>query len=111
MYLNLSREEKLSVHLADWPEVMRDQIDPKIENDVKLAMQLSSLGRASRSKAKIKVRQPLAKAYAIVRSKDDIESLPRIEDQDARSVFPARQFQFLTYRVHALTMGTFLSSV
>ena len=81
MYLNLSREENASVHLDDWPISIHDHIDPKIENDVKLAMQLSSLGRAARSKAKIKVRQPLSKAYALVRSKDDIESLPRIEDQ------------------------------
>ena len=81
MYLNLSKEKKTSVHLADWPQVVEDQIDPKIENDVKLAIQLSSLGRAARSKAKIKVRQPLSTAYAVVRSNDDIESLPRIEDQ------------------------------
>ena len=81
MYLNLSKEENASVHLDDWPISINDHIDPKIENDVKLAMQLSSLGRAARSKAKIKVRQPLSKAYALVRSKDDIESLPRIEDQ------------------------------
>ncbi len=54
--------ESDSVHLADWPEADLSLIDPGMEESMALARRLSSLGRAARSEAGVKVRQPLARA-------------------------------------------------
>ena len=51
-----------SVHLADWPAVEHADLDPALDEGMALARRLSSLGRAARSEAGIKVRQPLARA-------------------------------------------------
>ena len=49
-----------SVHLADFPSADESKIDKQLSKDIRLAMKVSSLGRAARSQAGIKVRQPLA---------------------------------------------------
>jgi isoleucyl-tRNA synthetase len=51
-----------SVHLADWPEVDPVALDPGLDAGMALARRLSSLGRAARAEAGVKVRQPLARA-------------------------------------------------
>jgi isoleucyl-tRNA synthetase len=55
-----------SVHLADWPESDRGRIDRELEAQVELARRLTSLGRAARSEAGVKVRQPLARALVFL---------------------------------------------
>ena len=70
-----------SVHLADWPEPAPALIDPAADEGVRLAMKLSSIGRAARGKAGIKVRQPLASAQAVLPSRSEREALPLIEEQ------------------------------
>lgn len=50
-----------SVHLADWPEPSRPS-DRELEARMALARRLASLGRAARSEAGVKVRQPLSRA-------------------------------------------------
>ena len=69
-----------SVHLADWPEADTSRIDKQLSDDVHLAMKLSSLGRAARAKAGIKVRQPLAKAMVKV-GQHEHEGLMRVLPQ------------------------------
>jgi len=51
-----------SVHLADWPGAEGDLVDRDLEEGMALARRLSSLGRAARAEAGVKVRQPLARA-------------------------------------------------
>jgi isoleucyl-tRNA synthetase len=51
-----------SVHLADWPTTEAAAVEPDLEAGMALARRLSSLGRAARSEAGVKVRQPLARA-------------------------------------------------
>ncbi len=51
-----------SIHLADWPALQPEAVDPELEAGMDLARRLSSLGRAARAEAGIKVRQPLARA-------------------------------------------------
>jgi len=64
--------EEQSVHLADWPENERRPvdrgglIDPALEAEVRLARRLSSLGRAARAEAGVKVRQPLRRALVFL---------------------------------------------
>ena len=57
-----------SVHLASFPEADESLIDPALNDEARLAMKVSSLGRAARSKAGIKVRQPLASVKVVVRN-------------------------------------------
>ncbi len=70
-----------SVHLADFPVADASQINAQLTADVRLAMEVSSLGRAARSQAGIKVRQPLARVLIKVSSVRDREGLIRLAPQ------------------------------
>jgi isoleucyl-tRNA synthetase len=74
----VSPEARESVHLSDFPAADEAKINDKLNSDVELAMKISSLGRAARAKAGIKVRQPLSKAMvgvATAGEKRALESL------------------------------------
>jgi isoleucyl-tRNA synthetase len=63
MYRDLTgAPPEASVHLTDWPVVDPGAADPELEAGMALARRLSSLGRAARSEAGMRVRQPLARA-------------------------------------------------
>jgi len=70
-----------SVHLADYPVADESKIDSNLSLDTHLAMRVSSLGRAARAQAAIKVRQPLEKVYIRVASPRDREGLERLSAQ------------------------------
>jgi isoleucyl-tRNA synthetase len=70
-----------SVHLADFPVADRNKIDEQIAADIRLAMKVSSLGRAARSQAGIKVRQPLAKVVVKLQFSKEGEALERLMPQ------------------------------
>lgn len=70
-----------SVHLTDFPVADRDRIDKQLAANTRLVMKVSSLGRAARSKAGIKVRQPLAKVVISVSSGGERESLEKLKPQ------------------------------
>ncbi len=61
-----------SVHLAEWPEASSATVaeggmtDPELEAEMAMARRLTSLGRAARSEAGIRVRQPLARALVFL---------------------------------------------
>ena len=57
MYINLTGGE--SVHLEYFPEADESLIDPSVEERMDLVRTLVALGRGTREKEKIKVRQPL----------------------------------------------------
>ena len=58
--------EDESVHLADWPVPDPSLVDTQLEAQMALARRLTSLGRAARSEASVKVRQPLARALVFL---------------------------------------------
>jgi isoleucyl-tRNA synthetase len=60
--------EEDSVHLADWPHSDPAWVDHGLEAQMALARRLTSLGRAARSEAAVKVRQPLARALVFLPS-------------------------------------------
>ncbi|MBN2099497.1 MAG: isoleucine--tRNA ligase [Dehalococcoidia bacterium] len=64
-----------SVHLCDFPVADLSKIDEKLEADTRLVMKVCSIGRAARSKAGIKVRQPVARVIVRTRAKSEQESL------------------------------------
>ena len=72
-------ESPESVHLADFPVADESKIDQRLMDDMRLAMRWSSLGRAARSKAGIRVRQPLQTNYVGVSSKREKEALERVK--------------------------------
>jgi isoleucyl-tRNA synthetase len=51
-----------SVHLADWPGVDARARDPRLVEQVALVRRLVELGRSARTSAKVRTRQPLARA-------------------------------------------------
>ena len=82
LYQNLFRsvnsEARESVHLTDFPIADETKINDKLNGDVELAMKISSLGRAARAKAGIKVRQPLEKAVVKVGTKEEKKALENL---------------------------------
>ena len=58
--------ESDSVHLANWPLADQTLINPELEASMEVARRLTSLGRAARSDAGVKVRQPLARVLVFL---------------------------------------------
>jgi isoleucyl-tRNA synthetase len=85
LYQNLVRtvddEAPVSVHLRDWPQANPSRIDRALNDDVRLVMRLVSLGRSARSKAQIKIRQPLPRVFVKLRAPEEEQSLRRLEPQ------------------------------
>lgn len=64
IYTSLTGEE--SVHLADWPIAQASTIaDGELAEQMQIARSLVALGRAARSQAGIKVRQPLRRSLVL----------------------------------------------
>jgi len=82
LYQNLVRsvfpQALESVHLVDFPEADEALIDKQLADDNRLAMRICRLGRAARSQAGIKVRQPLAEIYVGVKSGRERHALERL---------------------------------
>ena len=57
-----------SVHLCDYPVADSAAVDVTLSEQMRLAREISSLGRSARMNAKLKVRQPLAKVEVILAS-------------------------------------------
>ena len=84
LYQNLvtvTGQGKQSVHLDDYPVANEAHIDETLSDATRLAMRLSSMGRAARSKSGLKVRQPLETALVKVRTPQEAELIERIAAQ------------------------------
>ncbi len=68
-------EEVDSVHLAAWPAVADDLIDPDLEARMALVRRLVELGRAARAESGMKIRQPLSRALVAA------ERWPELDEQ------------------------------
>jgi len=62
LYVGLTGES--SVHLSDWPEP-GDAHDPALAAQMAAARRLVAMGRAARTDAKVRVRQPLSRAMLL----------------------------------------------
>ncbi len=67
MYQNLvrtvSKNAEESIHLCLYPEPEVSHVDSKLEKDMDVLLDIVAAGRACRSQANIKVRQPLRRMY------------------------------------------------
>lgn len=94
-----------SVHLCDWPAADASLIDTVLNDEVRLVMRLASLGRSARSKAQIKVRQPLPRVFVKVRAAVEEDALERLRGQlldelNVRELVPIHdESDFLRYEV------------
>jgi isoleucyl-tRNA synthetase len=108
MYQNLARTYDASapesVHLADYPTADRAKINPEVQRATDAIIRVVSLGRAARSKAKIKVRQPLAR-IVIAASKQERAALTRLADHIREELnvkevaFAEGETELVTYQV------------
>ncbi len=62
----------MSVHLAQFPAADESVVDEALVEQVKLARRLVELGRAARAEAKVRTRQPLARALIGARGWDSL---------------------------------------
>lgn len=74
--------EEQSVHLSDWPTVDEARCDQELSKRVALTREIISAGLSLRSKAGIRVRQPLQELQLALLDELDIESqLPAIQEE------------------------------
>ncbi len=85
LHHNLARTTD-SVHLADWPAAAESAIDTDLEAHMELARELVSLGLSARTESKLKVRQPLARAIALVPTGTSLDAEIAAEIADALNV-------------------------
>ncbi len=67
-----------SVHLTDFPEAVEEYVDKRLEQKMESLRRIVILGRAARSRAQIKIRQPLGEMLVALpkgASRGDLESL------------------------------------
>jgi len=70
-----------SVHLADWPTGDPERRNVALEESMDVARRLTSLGRAARAEAGVKVRQPLARALVFLPSLSSMPPAGVVEDE------------------------------
>jgi isoleucyl-tRNA synthetase len=103
IYLNLTGGQD-SVHLADYPEPEPAREEHALEAGVEAALRAIELGRAARGKAKIKVRQPLAKAVIVATDAEraEIERLAALVEAELNVKeleFVSEQGELVSYAV------------
>ena len=70
-----------SVHLAEFPVADESLVDQDLMEATRLAMRISSMGRAARSKSGLKVRQPLASAAVRTRTASERAYIAQVRPQ------------------------------
>ena len=84
MYQNLAGstgKARESIHLDDFPLADESLIDESLSSATRMIMQLSSMGRAARQKAGIKVRQPVQTMKVLVSGESDKATVEALSDQ------------------------------
>jgi len=79
IYQNLNKSK--SVHLTDYPIANKKLINKELEKDMEFVRKVVELGHFLRTKAKIKVRQPLKELKIETRKKIDSELINLIKEE------------------------------
>ena len=111
MYQNLVRTMDStapeSVHHNDWPAADEALTDQELMADMELSMRVASLGRAARSKAGMRLRQPLAQARVLADG-DQRQRLGRLsgiilDELNVKELdFVERAEELVSHEVHLL---------
>ncbi len=109
MYQNLVRsvspDSAASVHLNDFPETSRKDVDAQLSRDMETVLDVVRLGRAARSEANVKIRQPLPAALVYQNNPAAFEAVLRLKDQildeiNVKDVLPLRELgEVVTHEV------------
>jgi isoleucyl-tRNA synthetase len=70
-----------SVHLTDFPVADTAKIDEQLSKDMAAVLEVVRLGRAARTEAGVKVRQPLPGILVYSREPETMEAVVRLKDQ------------------------------
>jgi len=85
MYDNLVRAvdtgAPASVHLADYPAPDAAKVDAALDREMAALLAAVGLGRAARTKASVKVRQPLPAVLIWARDPAVLDAIERLQDQ------------------------------
>jgi isoleucyl-tRNA synthetase len=85
MYENLVRAVQpnapVSVHLTDYPVAEPAKVDAGLDRDMAALLEATTLGRAARNKANVKVRQPLPALNLWARDPAKRDAVVRMQDQ------------------------------
>jgi len=93
-----------SVHHNDWPIADEKLIDEELMKDMELAIKICSLGRSARSKAGIKLRQPLLEAKvvaseAVIKRVENLKNLIMDELNVKSLSFTTQRSELIDYAV------------
>ena len=100
IYTNLTGKE--SVHLTDYPVWDDHYIKPELEKEMRMVIDLVSLGRAARNTCQIKVRQTLQSLYVPIKAKkvaDRMEELIKEEINVKEIKFIKEHDDFVQYEI------------
>ncbi|MCB5225154.1 MAG: isoleucine--tRNA ligase [Candidatus Cloacimonadaceae bacterium] len=100
LFLSLGAGE--SVHLADYPEADPAFIDQKLEEEMRVIIDLVYLGRAARNACQIKVRQPLQKMYVPAKHKATVQRMAGLLQEEVNIheiVYVAEDDDFVHYEL------------
>ncbi|MGC9362139.1 MAG: class I tRNA ligase family protein, partial [Candidatus Syntrophosphaera sp.] len=100
LYQNLGAGE--SVHLAYFPEFDDSCVDPKLESEMQVIIDVVYLGRAARNSCQIKIRQPLQKMYVPARYQHTIERMFDLIQEEVNIheiVYVAEDEDFVQYEL------------
>lgn len=90
IYQNLVRSSDgaapVSVHHTFFPQVAEAQLDRRLLDKMRLAIDVAALGRSARSSADVKLRQPLARAKVFVGSQQERDDLRDLADVLAEEI-------------------------
>ena len=78
LVLSVEPDQPDSVHLAQWPQADPGAIDAELSAAMALAQKVTTLGRAARESAALKVRQPLQQVVVRTRTEDERAGLQRM---------------------------------
>jgi isoleucyl-tRNA synthetase len=82
LYQELNRtSDEDSVHFVDWPVADLTRRNEALETSMDVARRLTSLGRAARAEAGVKVRQPLARALVFLAPSSPLPPAGIVEDE------------------------------
>lgn len=98
-----------SVHLATWPRADHSLVDEKLDEAVELARRVVELGRSARAEAKVKVRQPLARALISGAALDRLDESLRAEITSELNVAALESFSSAGDLVDHTAKGNFRS--
>ncbi len=79
--LSIEKDEKESVHLADYPKSEKQYINKKLEEEMEKVLSVVMVGRTARNIANIKNRQPIGEMYVKIEKEIESSYLEIIKDE------------------------------